>query len=117
LRDVVRARAAARASTSAAGPKVGNMRPDNGPVVANRPCAGDAAVQRNKPKPVIPGTKANFEGLSNQDNFNTLGVRVNPPDPVGDVGPNNYVEMVNLVFGVYSKTGTLLPGPVDTGTL
>jgi hypothetical protein len=42
---------------------------------------------------------------------------VNPPDPVGDVGPNHYVEMVNLVFGVYSKTGTLLLGPVDTGTL
>jgi hypothetical protein len=58
-----------------------------------------------------------FEGLSNQDNFNTFGFRVNPPDPVGDVGPNHYVEMVNLVFAVYSKTGTLLLGPVDTGTL
>ncbi|HEX7222845.1 MAG TPA: hypothetical protein VF231_06320, partial [Candidatus Limnocylindrales bacterium] len=60
---------------------------------------------------------ANFEGLSNQDNFDVFGFRVNPPDPVGDVGPNHYVEMINLVFGVYSKTGTLLLGPVDTGTL
>jgi hypothetical protein len=60
---------------------------------------------------------ANFEGLSNLDNFNVFGFRVNPPDPVGDVGPNHYVEMINLVFGVYSKTGTLLLGPVDTGTL
>lgn len=25
--------------------------------------------------------------------------------------------MVNLAFAVYSKTGTLLLGPVDTGTL
>ena len=33
------------------------------------------------------------------------------------MGPNHYVEMINLVFGVYSKTGTLLLGPVDTGTL
>jgi hypothetical protein len=33
------------------------------------------------------------------------------------VGPNHYVEMINLVFAVYSKTGTLLLGPVDTGTL
>lgn len=65
----------------------------------------------------IPATTANFEGLSNQDNFNVFGFRVNPPDPVGDVGPNHYVEMINLVFGVYSKTGTLLLGPVDTGTL
>ena len=62
-------------------------------------------------------TLANFEGLSNQDNFNVFGFRVNPPDPVGDVGPNHYVEMINLVFGVYSKTGTKLLGPVDTGTL
>jgi hypothetical protein len=65
----------------------------------------------------IPAPTVNFEGLSNTDNFNTFGFRVNPPDPVGDVGPNHYVEMVNLVYGVYSKTGTLLLGPVDTGTL
>ena len=44
-------------------------------------------------------------GLSNQDNFNVFGFRVNPPDPVGDVGPNHYVEMINLVFAVYSKSG------------
>jgi hypothetical protein len=117
LRDVVRARASARGSVDAAGPRVGDMRPDDGPTVANRPYAGDPSVQRHKPRPVIPGTKANFEGLSNQDNFNVLGIRVNPPDPVGDVGPNHYVEMINLVFGVYSKTGTLMLGPVDTGTL
>ena len=58
-----------------------------------------------------------FEGLSNQDNFDVFGFRVNPPDPVGDVGPNHYVEMINLVFGVYDKTGNKLLGPVDTGTL
>jgi hypothetical protein len=65
----------------------------------------------------IAAPLANFEGLSNQDNFNVFGFRVNPPDPVGDVGPNHYVEMINLVFAVYSKTGTKLLGPVDTGTL
>jgi hypothetical protein len=58
-----------------------------------------------------------FEGLSNQDNFDIFGFRVNPPDPVGDVGPNHYVEMVNLVFAVYDKAGNRLLGPVDTGTL
>ncbi|MDH4341216.1 MAG: hypothetical protein OEW47_12745, partial [Thermoleophilia bacterium] len=65
----------------------------------------------------IPGTQANFEGLSNQANFDLFGFRVNPPDTVGDVGLNHYVEMINLVYGIYSKTGTLLLGPVDTGTL
>jgi len=42
---------------------------------------------------------------------------VNPPDPNGEVGPNHYVEMVNLVFAVYDKAGNKLLGPVDTGTL
>jgi hypothetical protein len=65
----------------------------------------------------IASPLVNFEGLRNEDNFNTFGFRVNPPDPVGDVGPNHYVEMVNLVFAVYSKTGALLLGPVDTGSL
>jgi hypothetical protein len=78
---------------------------------------GDAALQNTSPKTAAPATKANFEGLSNQDNFNIFGFRVNPPDPVGDVGPNHYVEMVNLTFAVYSKSGVLLLGPVDTGTL
>jgi hypothetical protein len=79
--------------------------------------SADGAIQATAAPLAIPGTLQNFEGLSNQDNFNTFGFRVNPPDPNGEVGPNHYVEMINLVFGVYSKTGTLLLGPVDTGTL
>jgi hypothetical protein len=107
----------AKAATAAASPQDAEVRADRGPVAADRGHSPDGAVQEKKPPRVIPGTTANFEGLSNQDNFNVLGRRVNPPDPVGDVGPNHYVEMVNLVFGVYSKTGALLLGPVDTGTL
>ena len=78
--------------------------------------AGDAASSRLQARAVGP-TRANFEGLSNQDNFNLLGIRVNPPDPVGDVGPNHYVEMVNLAFAVYNKTGTRLAGPAPLGSL
>ena len=52
------------------------------------------------------------------DNFNVFGFRVNPPDPNGEVGPNNYVEMINLVFArVSTRAGNLLVGPVDTGSL
>ena len=59
-----------------------------------------------------------FEGPSNQDNFNVHGFRVNPPDPVGDVGKKQYVAMVNLVFSVYSKfDGTLQGGPFALGSL
>ncbi len=80
---------------------------------------GDGAVQTSilPPTTNIPSPIANFEGVSNQANFNLFGFRVNPPDPVGDVGPNHYVEMVNLAFAIYDKSGNLLLGPVDTGTL
>src|SRR5438876_3255851 len=97
---------------------VQEIRPERGPVAVDHGFSGDTAVQLSQPTAsAIPTTLANFEGLSNQDNFNIFGFRVNPPDPNGAVGPNHYVEMINLVFGVYSKTGTLLLGPVDTGTL
>jgi hypothetical protein len=42
---------------------------------------------------------------------------VSPPDPVGDAGPNHYVEMVNLVLAVYTKTGTRLLGPTPIGAI
>jgi hypothetical protein len=77
----------------------------------------DGALQTASGAIAAPGTLANFEGLSNQDNFNQYGGRVNPPDVSGDVGPNHYVEMINLVLGVYSKTGTQLLGPVKIGDL
>jgi hypothetical protein len=77
----------------------------------------DGVLQLFSPAPTIPAPLLTFEGLSNLDNFNIFGFRVNPPDPNGEVGPNHYVEMINLVFGVYDKAGNLLLGPVDTGSL
>jgi hypothetical protein len=77
----------------------------------------DAAVQTTPGSAAVPGTMANFELLSNQDNFNQYGFRVNPPDVSGDVGPNHYVEMINLVLGVFSKTGTQLMPTMKIGDL
>jgi hypothetical protein len=90
---------------------------EGGPLAEGEGYSPDGALQTAMPPATIPSTQQNFEGLSNQDNFNIFGFRVNPPDPNGEVGPNNYVEMINLVFGVYDKAGNLLLGPVDTGTL
>jgi len=88
------------------------IRPEGGPIAKDKGFSGDAALQRFNPvgkaTPTIPSRLLTFEGLSNQDNFNLHGFRVNPPDPVGDVGPNNYVEMVNLAFAVYDKQGHIL---------
>jgi len=83
--------------------------PDNGysPDGALQPLTGSGGA---------PSSSANFEGLSNQDNANLLGFRVNPPDPVGAVGPHHYVEMVNLAFAVFNKGGTRLLA-ADLGSL
>jgi hypothetical protein len=95
------------------------IRPERGTTVTDQGFTGDGEIQNSvqTPAPAISGTLANFEGVNNENNFNIFGFRVNPPDPVGDVGPNHYVEMVNLVFAIYDKQGNLLLGPVDTGTL
>jgi hypothetical protein len=82
-----------------------------------KPYSADGALQMFNQTPTIPAPLLTFEGMSNQDNFNVFGFRVNPPDPNGEVGPNNFVEMINLVFAVYDKAGNLLAGPVDTGSL
>ena len=95
----------------------GEIRPDRGPTAVDRGHSGDGVVQSQAGTASLGGTLANFDGLSNQDNFDIFGFRVNPPDPVGDVGPSHYVEMVNLAYAVYDKAGNPLVGPADTGTL
>ena len=103
------------------------IRPDRGPVAVDKGYSADGALQAGGARlerqataqstTAAPPTLANFEGISNNDNFNIFGFRVNPPDTVGDVGRDHYVEMVNLAYAVYDKQGNLLLGPVDTGEL
>ena len=97
---------------SAPGARV-RIRQDRGPVPIDRGFTGDAAVQSVAGPAHIGAPVANFEGLSNADN----PFEVQPPDPNGEVGPNNFIEMVNIVFAVYSKTGTRQLGPLTLGTL
>jgi hypothetical protein len=97
---------------------VHEVRPERGPVVKSRGFAGDAAVQKSlRPAQAsaatIPSPSLTFEGLNNLDN----PFLVAPPDPVGAVGRNQYVEMVNLVFAVYDKQGNRLAGPTLLGDL
>lgn len=50
-------------------------------------------------------------------NFNAGSGTANPPDPVGDVGPNHYVRMSNVSFQIFNKTGTSVFGPANINTL
>jgi uncharacterized repeat protein (TIGR01451 family) len=69
---------------------------------------GDGALQSAVVEPLIPAPALTFEGISDADNGAVLGYRVAPPDTVGAVGPNHYVQMVNSLYRVFSKTGTPL---------
>lgn len=40
-----------------------------------------------------------------------------PPDTVGDVGPNHYIQMVNAAFAIYDKQGNPLAGPSPINAL
>lgn len=71
---------------------------------------GDGALQANVSEPSSGSTITNFEGLNNVN-------AVLPPDTVGDVGPNHYVQMVNLSLQIFDRAGNTLYGPVDGNTL
>jgi len=58
-----------------------------------------------------------FDGISNQDNFAAFGFRVSPPDTNMDVGPNHIVQIVNLMYRIYDKTGTPLIPPRKVSTI
>jgi hypothetical protein len=54
-----------------------------------------------------------FDGQSDDENAAVLGFRVVPPDTNGDVGKNDYVQFINLIFSVYDKKSSARTfGPV-----
>lgn len=59
-----------------------------------------------------PPLLLSFEGI-----YRSQAGGATPPDTVGDVGPNHYVQMVNVAFAIYDKTGNLLEGPMGFNQL
>jgi hypothetical protein len=59
----------------------------------------------------MPSPIQNWAGVDN------IGYTVRPPDTQGDVGPNHYIQWVNLRFQIWSKAGTSLYGPANGNTL
>ena len=57
----------------------------------------------------MPPPLLTFDGI----NLSTSGCGCYPPDTNGDVGPNNYVQTVNIGFRVFDKSGNPL-GPFTT---
>ena len=73
------------------------------------PLAGRSAGTRASP-PVL----LSFDGIGNPASCGGC----TPPDTVGDVGPNHYIQMANSTkVSIYNKTGTLLTPAFDLGSL
>jgi hypothetical protein len=65
------------------------------------------------PVPAMPGPVLTFDGMNSAQ----TACECLPPDTVGDVGPNHYVEALNTAFRVYNKTGTPLTPPTTFNSL
>ncbi|MCK6685274.1 MAG: carboxypeptidase-like regulatory domain-containing protein, partial [Thermoanaerobaculia bacterium] len=70
----------------------------------------DQAVQSSPGTREMPATTVNFEGVGNVNG-------VLPPDTQGDIGPNHYVQWVNLSFAIYNRAGTVVFGPAAGNTI
>jgi hypothetical protein len=85
------------------------------PEVAERAAGSSRAPSATTPS-LLGGPTISFEGVSNADNQavgEALGV---PPDTVGDMGPEHYVQMTNVVTKVFDRDGNVLLGPVKNSS-
>lgn len=65
----------------------------------------------------MPEPSLSFDGISNFDNIDLYNVLFIPPDPTGDVGPNEYVQAVNAAIRVFDKNGSALTPPFKFSSL
>jgi subtilisin-like proprotein convertase family protein len=75
----------------------------------------DPVVQSAAGTGTIPSTIANFEGMGT--GLSGFTVQSAPPDTVGDIGPDHYVQIVNYSLTIFSRTGSVVLGPIPTSHL
>ncbi len=73
------------------------------------------ALQGDDSLQLIPGVNSPSPAGANFQGLNANGYA--PPDSSGKIGPNHYVEWINVNFAIYDKSGTLLYGPAGGNSL
>lgn len=58
--------------------------------------------------PKVPTVTTNFAGQSGTENPAFIGGSTTPPDTTGAIGPDRYVQTVNSIVAIYTRTGTKL---------
>jgi len=76
------------------------------------PLHGETNAQRNFASSTPYPLEEDFEGTNVGETAGYL-----PPDPTGAVGPNHFINAVNSSFKIFDKSGNVLAGPSDLGTL
>src|SRR5438477_6651456 len=61
----------------------------------------------------MPNTHSTYAGISRANS----GCSCLPPDTNGDVGPNHYIQAVNVSFTILDKNGNTLVGPTTYNSL
>jgi hypothetical protein len=88
-------------------------RTEKAPPPAGAPKTPSMNVPLSAPLAPMPSTIVNVPGMS----FNSLCTDPSgtiacgsgwPPDPNGDVGPNNYIQAVNNAYAIYNKAGSMI---------
>jgi hypothetical protein len=105
-------------------PEPGEMRWENGEI-PNRGFSQFWNKQKNltsldnEADPVLQPEQGKYPPFSTIVNIDGIGnlYGVLPPDPNGDIGPEYYIQTVNIYFAIYSKTGEIVYGPANLGTL
>src|SRR5262249_19929475 len=77
------------------------------PVAPSSPWLRSLLKNMFRPAPTMPGPLLTFDGINEAQGL----CNCVPPDSDGDVGPNHYVEALNVAFRVFDKSGTPLAVP------
>ncbi|PVE22764.1 hypothetical protein DC522_19140 [Microvirga sp. KLBC 81] len=86
------------------------------PIQATPPAAAPPGLPpRGAIMPLSPATAAPPPVQVTFDGIPATGFL--PPDTVGDVGRNHYIQMVNTAFAIFDKAGNLLAGPLPINAL
>ncbi len=80
-------------------------RPPQAENIVPAPGALDGALDDGSGASGMPAPIQNFPGINVETDVTRQFV---PPDTVGDVGPNHYVQMVNTAFAIYDKSGNVI---------
>jgi uncharacterized repeat protein (TIGR03803 family) len=81
----------------------------------SRAISGDPVLQRAPVRALGPTPAGSFEGMG--AGLPGYTVTYFPPDVNGAIGPNHYVQVVNVSVAVFNRTGTVLMAPKLISTL